>query len=543
MITKIEDFPSLLAALEEAEGPALSFHRGRTLVGSVGYGELCERVGRAAATLVRYGVRAGDRVAIGAPNGLDVPVWLLAIWRLGAVAVPLNPNAASGDWRFILDDAGARGLIAAPELVDVVPSASLGFVRSLADGFGDGSLSTAVTPPPHPRDLPAVILYTSGTTGLPKGVTLSQRSLLGNAAAMAQRFRLARTAQLAVLPLYHAHALGFGLLTALLTRGHLVFTDRFDPLVWGELARLHAVSWASVTPNLLTLLLAARLRRGDVPSLRGLLVSSAPLASSLARRFEEETALPLVHGWGLSEYTNFACCTDPFASDETRHALLWGGDVPSVGAPLYGTEVSVRGEWGERRAEGERGELCLRGPCRMLSYFRDQTATAQALYGDWLRTGDQGYFLSVGGQHVFFVAGRIKEIVIRGGEKHSPVAVENRILAELPDLGGRLVVLGFPHALVGEELGAYVEMDTLPDALPQRLLDAVEKLPPETRPKVILHGPEPIPRTHTGKVQRRLLVPLFAPFHDVSGRPRLQRVQLRHDRDDADADADAVTRV
>jgi long-chain acyl-CoA synthetase len=143
------------------------------------------------------------------------------------------------------------------------------------------------------------------------------------------------------------------------------------------------------------------------------------------------------------------------------------------------------------------------------------------MYGDWLRTGDQGYFRMGHGRPCFYVSGRIKEIVIRGGEKHSPVALESRILSSLPELAGHVVVLGFPHAVVGEELGAYVEIDPLPQDVSLRLLAAIEALPADARPKIILHGREPIPRTHTGKVQRRKLTPLFAGYHECIGRPRL----------------------
>jgi long-chain acyl-CoA synthetase len=161
----------------------------------------------------------------------------------------------------------------------------------------------------------------------------------------------------------------------------------------------------------------------------------------------------------------------------------------------------------------------------MLSYFRDDEATAKASYGDWLRTGDQGYFRLERGVPHFYVSGRIKEIIIRGGEKHSPVAVENRLLAELPELVGRLAVVGFPHALQGEEIGAYVEAEVVAGDFETRLLAAIERLPAEVRPKVILHGAEPIPRTHTGKVQRRRLVALFDAFREHRGRPQLRRVR------------------
>jgi long-chain acyl-CoA synthetase len=279
-----------------------------------------------------------------------------------------------------------------------------------------------------------------------------------------------------------------------------------------------------VTPHLLPYLEHVGLHRDDVPSLRGLLVSSAPLPTDVARRFEEATELPLVHGWGLSEFTNLACCTDPFTGDDERRALLYDEDVPSVGTPLDGVEVSVRGEWGERRSEGERGELCVRGRSRMLGYFDDVAATVRALYGDWLRTGDQGYFRVRDGRARYYVSGRLEEVVVRGHKKHSPIAVENRLIADVPELSGHVAVLGFPHRVQGEELGAYVELDALTDTVTARLVGAIERLPDGQRPKVILHGTQPIPRTQGGQVQRARLQALFEHYDDCGDATRVERV-------------------
>ena len=137
----------------------------------------------------------------------------------------------------------------------------------------------------------------------------------------------------------------------------------------------------------------------------------------------------------------------------------------------------------------------------------------------WLRTGDEGFFRAAGRQGPnFFITGRIKEIIIRDGDKYSPLAIERQLCAALPGWEGRLVVLGFPHELRGEEIGAYLETETLDDELrdpPGHRRGAA--LPLELRPKVVLHGAAPIPRTHTGKIQRRKLHPSFAPYRNCKG--------------------------
>ena len=515
------DVPGLLALWTHgSERPALSFYRGKSLEGRLSYGELAERVDALAAAMHRtFGVRAGDRVAILAPNGLEIPVLVLALLRLGAVVVPLNPGSAVEDWTYILRHSGARGLCATRQLAERVPAqARPGFVLHVEDAFAleDGGGFDA--PAAGLAEQMAVVLYTSGTTGNPKGVALRQRNLLWNAWSMARNFGLGGTTQLAVLPLYHAHAFGFGLMTALSTGGHLVFTERLEPFTWAHVIRAESVAVTSVVPTLLPMLLSARVVREQVPTLRHIMVSSAPLPVDLARDFEVRTRVPLVQGWGLSEYTNFACCVSPDVPAEQHDRLMFSYEVPSVGPALEGTEVRVVDESGAAVGEGTRGELVIRGPSTMLGYFEDVDATARAIdAGGWLHSGDEGLFRMHEGRPVFFVTGRLKEIIIRDAEKYSPLRLERRIVDALPDLSGKLVVLGFPHAAHGEEVGAYIETEELDDALRERLSAAIGAMPVAERPKIVLHGTEPIPRTHTGKIQRRKMQPWFAPWATHGG--------------------------
>jgi long-chain acyl-CoA synthetase len=514
------DVPTLLTLLKaKGDYPALTFYRGKALEGRLSCGELSRQALALAGVLHgSFGVEAGDRVAVLAPNRLEIPVLVLALLHLGAVLVPLNPASSPQDWTYILHHSGAKGLATTREFAEQVSAAARPrFMLMLEEALDRAPVSTPVADDAFEERL-AVVLYTSGTTGDPKGVGLRQRNLFYNAWSMARQFRLDGSTQLTVLPLYHAHAFGFGLMTALSTGGHLVFTERLEPFTWAHVIRAESVEVTSVVPTLLPMLLAAGVTREKVPSLRHILVSSAPLPVDVAKDFESRTRIPLIQGWGLSEYTNFACCVSPYERPEEHAKLMFSWEVPSVGPALEGTEVRVLASNGSVAAEGSPGELLVRGHSTMQGYFQDPTATARTLDADgWLHTGDEGFFRLHEGRPVFFVTGRIKETIIRDAEKYSPLRLERRLVESLPELSGKLVVLGFPHREHGEEVGAYIETAELEDELSARLLVAINAMPLAERPKIVLQGTRPIPRTHTGKIQRRKMQPWFAPWSTHRG--------------------------
>jgi long-chain acyl-CoA synthetase len=520
----VRDVPDLLgrmrrASADELARTALTFYRGRNLVGRLTRAELLAHVERLASHLSgALGVKRGDPIALLSQNALEIPVLVLALLRLGATIVPLNPGTPPEDWAYILGHCGARGLIASTDLLGPGKAVrpELGFAVSIDEVWS----SAVAGPVPEAEDLAgelAIVLYTSGTTGNPKGVGLTQTNIVFNGWSMAQNFQLDGTTQLAVLPLYHAHAFGFGLMTSLLSGGHLVFAERFDPFNWMEVIRKESVEVTSVVPTLLAQLLPMKVHHSKVPTLRCVMVSSAPLEPSVAWAFEEQTGLPLIQGWGLSEYTNFACCLPPDHAPEQHRHLLFGREYPSIGPALAPTEVTVRDPAGAEVAEGALGELWVRGPSRMRGYFRDEEATRSAFHDDWLRTGDEGFFATENGQRVYFITGRIKEIICRGAEKFSPIAIERQLTGPVPEVVGKLVVVGFPHRVHGEEIGAYLETAELSDDLRDRLKHAIEAMLPSLRPKVLLHGAGPIPRTHTGKIQRRKLTGHFERHDECRG--------------------------
>jgi long-chain acyl-CoA synthetase len=522
VIGPFDDIAALTLALgrladEAPERPALTGYRGRTVVGRLTRRELLHRVAAVEHHLATaLSLRAGDRLAVLATNRLEIPVLYLAAMRLGAVLVPLNPTSPPEHWRFVVEHAAARLLVADGDLLPRLPPMPVPVCR-LEEAVPTGPRLPNELVRPRGDDL-AVVFYPSGTGGLPRGVGLSQRNVLANAWSLARALGMTCTTQLAVLPPFHAHAFGFGLMTALVSGSHLVLAERFDPFAWAEIIGHEQVTVTGILPTLLGPLLEAHVKAALVPTLQHLLVSSAPLSPAAAGGFEQATGIRLLQAWGLSEYANFACCLSPALPDEERRALLYGGPDSAVGAPLPGTEVKAIDGEGRPVGPDTPGELCVRGPSRMPGYFRDPEATRAVIDDEgWLRTGDEGYFQLHRGQPVFFVTGRRKQIIIRGGEKLSPVAIEDKILAALPELAGRLAVVGFPHHVLGEEVGAYVESAALDPQLRAGLIATLDTLGPDQRPKVVLLGEAPIPRTDGGGVQRRELEPLFAPYADCRG--------------------------
>lgn len=517
--------------------PALSFYAGTERIARRDWAALLDEVAACAAALARRGVRRGDAVAVLTPNAPETPALYLAVMTLGAVLVPLNPTAPIGDWAYAVRDAGAVGAVVAEPLLGTAASGLAPVSRFLgtpqqlaADGAGAGDAAPAGA---GLADAPAVLLYTSGTTGHPKGVTLSHANLLHNARALARHFGLDGHAQLAVMPLYHAHAFGFGLMTALVSCGHLVLCDRLNPFAWAAVVRAEGVRVTSLVPPLLPLLTKLKVRAEQVPTLRCVLVSSAPLPVQTAREFMQSSGIPLVHGWGLSEFTNFATCTDAEAELRGALALLCDGALPCVGRPLPGVEVEVRNGRGLVQRPGAKGELFVRGASRMLGYHG--AAEPPAADG-WLATGDLGHFETDSAGPRYYISGRIKDVVIRDAEKVCPVTVEHRLLEACPELAGRLAVVGFEHCLHGEEIGAYVQAagpEGLAEALAQRIVRTAHTLGNTLRPKVVLWGTEPVPATHTGKVQRALLKALFVPYQHYAGATQVLRADAGGSRERA----------
>jgi long-chain acyl-CoA synthetase len=273
----------------------------------------------------------------------------------------------------------------------------------------------------------------------------------------------------------------------------------------------------SVVPTLLAFLLEdARGREGhDLARFRHFICGAGPLTVELAARFEERFGLRVVHGYGLSETTCYSSMLPVELAAEHGGWMREHG-FPSIGTPPP-NEMAIHDSEGNPVPEGERGEIVIRGVNVMRGYYRRPEANAEAFAHGWFRSGDEGFFRrGADGREYFFITGRIKELIIRGGVNLSPFEIDE-VLSAIPGVACGLAV-GFENKWYGEEVGAYVMLEPGAALDEAAILRACrERLPFGKAPKVVVFGSD-IPVTATGKYQRGRLVPLFADFKDVQYR-------------------------
>src|ERR1022692_4563850 len=460
-----ESLAALLAAGDPASPAFVVPDGGQALT----YAQTADRIETLAGRLAAAGVRRGDRVALALPNGPDIVQLLLAITLLGAAAAPANPASTA---------AAATGT----ELLTV---------QAAADGSpGLFSAGTPVEPAPSferggPDDV-AVVLHTSGTTSRPKQVPLRQRNLMASTRTIAAHYRLGRSdVSFCVMPLFHVHGLVASAFAALSTGGTVVVPVRFTPHRFWRQAREHGATWLSAGPTLHQMILDKADDAGPPDTLRFVRSCSSALSPALLERAESGYGVPMLEAYGMTE-----------ASHQMSSNPLPPADrVPaSVGMPT-GTEIGVVDAGGRLLPGGSAGEVVIRGPGVMSAYVNNPAATAEAFFGDWFRTGDRGVLKD----GYLYLEGRLKEMIIRGGENISPAEIEQVLLSH-PAVADA-VCFGRPDEKYGELVAAAVTLTQ--DAEAKALIEHCrERLAPFKVPATIYIVPQ-IPRTATGKVQRR----------------------------------------
>ncbi len=403
---------------------------------------------RLAHALTRLGVAEGDRVVVMLPNCPEVLQAYAAILKTGAVVVPVVFLLSPEEVRHILADSEAKVVITSDALAAKVegwPGTVImvgGGGRGLAyDDLVSAESDRFATRERGDADL-AVILYTAGTTGRPKGVALSHGNLAANARAAASLYEMDRTQwALAVLPLSHSYGL------TMMNAGNLLGTRSvllrwFNPeLVLENIQRYRVQSMAGVPTMYVYLLNYPGGETFDTSSVRVWGSGAAPLPTEIVEPFERKFGGKLMEGYGLTE-------ASPVVS---AHRLSGVRKLGSVGQPLPGVEVRIQDDADRVLAVGEVGEVCVRGANIMLGYYRMPEETAAVLRDGWLRTGDVGRLDADG---FLYIVERKKDLIIRGGFNIYPREVEEVLYAH-PGIAEAAVV-GRRDALMGEEVVAYV---------------------------------------------------------------------------------------
>ncbi|MFF9909168.1 long-chain fatty acid--CoA ligase [Streptomyces sp. NPDC013457] len=457
------------------------------------YDELATASGRVAALLADRGVNPGDRVGVMLPNSLDFPVLYYGILRAGAVVVPMNPLLKSREIAHYLRDSGAVLLFAhemcaaeaargAEDTVANVMELAAGTLTDLLADYAE-----PIGPRPCADDDTAVLLYTSGTTGSPKGAELTHANVLRNSEISARSlFRLTSDdVILGCLPLFHTFGQTCAMNTAVTAGARLTLTARFDPAdVLRTVQDRGATIFAGV-PTMYAALLAARTAQTeayDTSTLRLCVSGGASLPVEVLHGFEKAFDVPVLEGFGMSETSPVACFNH---LDRPRKP-------GSVGTPIEGVELRLTD------VRDGVGELCVRGHNVMKGYLGRPEATAEALQDGWLRTGD---LARVDEDGYYYIVDRKKDLIIRGGFNVYPREVEE-VLYEHPAVAEAAVV-GVPHPTLGEEVAAAVTPRPGADVTVDELREFVrERVAPYKYPREI-RLVEALPKGATGKILKR----------------------------------------
>jgi long-chain acyl-CoA synthetase len=529
--TAVETIPAMLAANVERT-PHATYLVGYDAKGTrtaFTYREFADRVSRMANGLVGLGIKPGDRVATFASNHVETVIAYFAAWTLGACVVPVNMTEDDDRKKFILENSNAKVLLALGEYMEsaVAFAEEVPFIAHVVQ-LTSNEAGNAATRWNSGRILnsqfstlnsqaEALIVYTSGTTGAPKGVVLTQANLLADAHALAEWNALEpdhRTK--CVLPIHHVNGIVVTLITPMYAGASTVLNTRFSPSHFWERIAAERVRIVSVVPTLLAFLLEnPALREGhDVGCLSHIICGAGPLTVELARQFEETLGIRVLHGYGLSETTCYSSMLPLALTPEEHQRWMRDFGFPSIGVAIPGCEMAIHDPEGNTLPPSTRGEIVICGPTVMEGYFNRPEANAEAFAHGWFRSGDEGFFeKDEQGREFFFITGRIKELIIRGGVNLSPFEIDE-VLNGIDGVKCGLAV-GFENRWYGEEVGAYIVLEEGAALDAETIITAArEHLPFHKSPKAVVFGTE-IPVTSTGKYQRNKLKASFAEWKDV----------------------------
>ncbi|HSR95317.1 MAG TPA: long-chain fatty acid--CoA ligase [Solirubrobacterales bacterium] len=488
---------NLASLLTESAGRSPDAPAIRLGEAELSYAELEDRSARLATLLGEKGVGSGDRVGVMLPNVPEFPVAYYGALRAGAIVVPMNVLLKRREIAFYLEDSGAKLVLAwhgfcdeacegaadaGAELVEVEPAA---FAATL----------TGLEPAPDlaetAADDTAVILYTSGTTGKPKGAELTHANLARNADVCSRTTSEIGAGDVVIgaLPLFHSFGQTVAMNASLRVGACLTLVPKFDPGEALETMQRDGVTHFYGVPTMYGALLHHPGReRFDTSSLRICITGGASMPVEVLRGFEAAFGAKVMEGYGLSETSPVACSNHPHRERKPG----------SIGTPIEGVEMRIVNENDEPVAQGEVGEIVIRGHNIMKGYWQRPEATAEAMRGGWFHSGDMARTDEDG---YFFIVDRKKDLIIRGGYNVYPREVEE-VLYEHPKIR-EAAVLGVPHDEWGEEIGAAVVLHEGEELGPEEVSAYVkERIAAYKYPRVVWFLDE-LPKGPTGKILKR----------------------------------------
>jgi acyl-CoA synthetase (AMP-forming)/AMP-acid ligase II len=479
----------------------------------VTYAEAEREVNRVANAFVAAGLKAGDRVAVLSKNSIEYVFLFYGASKAGVVTVPLNYRLAAPEWSYIVNDAGAKMLLASSGYLGGINriKGELGTVTSYIaiDGGGEGWAEYAAWQGSQPETAPdrgitddhdVYQMYTSGTTGRPKGAVLTHGAVTANMEQITLEISGGAGARdLIVAPVYHAAA-AITCFSAVVWGGTLYIQEDFNPMEVVRALSEEQVAITTLVPAMIQacLVYVPDVEKKDYSSLRTIVYGASPIAEDTLRKAVAVFGCDFIQAYGMTETT--AVLTLLLAEDH-RRALEDRPDLLlSAGRPMVGTEIKIVDEDDNELPVGQIGEIAGRGPQLMRGYWNLADESAMALRGGWMHTGDAGIVDDLG---YVYVQDRVKDMIVSGGENVYPRIVEE-VLFKHPAIADAAVI-GVPHETWGETVKAIVVLREGQTATPEEIIDFCrDKLGGYERPTSV-DFVQNLPRNPTGKVLKREL--------------------------------------
>ena len=465
------------------------------------YKELNERVNRLANALRALGVEKGDRVGVFLPNIPAFPIAYFAAQKLGAIVVSINVMSKKREVKYIADDSGCKILFTTGELREEVPRDELPALEKIIIAEGEagndldmetlmsGAAAECRCLDMDPND-PAAILYTSGTTGFPKGATLTHMNIMSNSASAGNHSLVGPEDRMQLfVPLFHCFGQNFIMNSAFTKCATLVMHRRFEPEPVLEAVVSHRVTMLFAVPTIFIYLLNMDTSRYDLSSVRYCFTAAATMPRETALQWKEKFGIFAHEGYGLTE-----------CSPHTLYNHSYRFKHGSVGTPIENVDVRVADDEGNELPPGEQGEIIVRGPNVMKGYWGKPEETARAIRNGWLRTGDIGKMDDEG---YFYITDRLKDMINAAGFNVYPNEVE-QVIYQHPAVQ-EAAVYGVSDPIRGETVHASIVLKDGMQASEESIIEFCRaNMSAYKVPRKIILTRE-LPKSPTGKILKRIL--------------------------------------
>ncbi len=455
------------------------------------YRRLDDEASTLAAGFAALGLATGERIGLHLPNSPEFALAYYAAQKIGLVPLSLNVTYKAEEIEYIIADAAASAVVTAGPVASNLPGRDrMPSVRHVIDAKDLASLrGKPVRARALDRETTAAILYTSATTGRPKGVMLSHANIVSNAYATVHHLRMTHDDRgLCAVPMFHCFGQNFVMNSLVTAGGLLVVHERFVPDQFLEAVRIHRITLFYGVPTMYILFLS-RAETLDFASIRLFFSAAATLPTDVERRWRERYGRPVVQGYGLTECSPFAA---------------WNHDVHvrpgSVGTPIENVEMKVVDPDGRELPDGELGEILISGPNVMKGYFGNPQATVEAIRDGWLHSGDIGYRDADG---YYFLVDRVKDMINVSGFKVFPREVEEVLYRH--EAVKEAAVVGMPDPVRGEAVKAFVVLQEGKTATPEALRKVCSDAIASYKVPESIQFITALPKSPTGKILKKEL--------------------------------------